>query len=79
MTLSTLRTAPESLGSVLDMVADGGPLMIPLAAASVVALAFTVERALRLRDGELGSERYGRAILAAYESGGRRAALEACD
>ena len=40
------------LDSLFDMVVNGGPLMIPIALCSVVALAFTVERSIRLRDGE---------------------------
>jgi len=72
------NTTPVELESVFDMVLNGGPLMFPIALCSVVALAFIVERSIRLRDGELGSRRYGRGILDALASGGPKAALEFC-
>jgi len=70
--------APVELESVFDMVLNGGPLMFPIALCSVIALAFIVERSIRLRDGELGSRRYGKGILDALASGGPGAALDFC-
>jgi len=70
------NVTPVELESVFDMVLNGGPLMIPIALCSVIALAFVVERSIHLRDGELGSRRYGRGILDALSSGGPKAALD---
>src|SRR6185503_13895384 len=55
--------APVRLDSLYDIVVSGGILMWPIAFCSVVALAYVVERSIRLRDRELGSQTYGRAIL----------------
>jgi len=67
------------LDTLYDIVVSGGPLMWPIAASSVIALAYTVERAIRTRDRELGSKSYGRAILDALHSGGPTQALAACE
>ena len=64
-----------SIDSVYDMIWSGGPLMWPLALCSVVALAYVVERAIRLRASELGSQRYGREILDALVARGTAGAL----
>ncbi len=72
-------TTPVELDSVFDMILNGGPLMIPIALCSVVAIAFVVERSIRLREGELGSKRYAKKILTSLEEGGPEKALEACD
>ena len=53
--------------------------MAPIALCSVISIAFVVERSIRLREGELGSKRYGSRILQSLESGGPEEALEACD
>ena len=55
--------SPQNISSVYDMVWNGGPLMWPLAACSIVALAYVVERSIRLREGELGSKSYARSIV----------------
>ncbi len=75
--------APQTEGSVglnslFDMVLDGGPLMVPIALASVVALGLVVERSIRLRDGELGSKKQVRAILELTRSAGPSKALALC-
>lgn len=70
---------PDGLGSLYEMVVGGGPMMVPLAFCSVVALAYAVERSLRLRGGTLGSERLGDAIVREAESGGVARALKACE
>jgi len=62
--------------SLWELIVSGGPLMWPLGLCSVVALAYMVERALRLRRGVLGSEQAGRRVLEALRSGGTAAALE---
>ncbi|MEM7308199.1 MAG: MotA/TolQ/ExbB proton channel family protein [Planctomycetota bacterium] len=71
-------TPPVVLDSVFDMVMNGGPLMVPIALCSVVALAYTVERSVRLRPGELGTKRLGRDILDAVERDGPQAGLKVC-
>ena len=67
------------LDSLYDIVVSGGVLMWPIGLCSVIALAFIVERAIRLRDRELGSTSYGRTILDALAAGGPARALEACE
>jgi len=69
---------PLELDSVFDMVLNGGPLMIPIALCSVIAVAYVVERSIRLRPGELGSKRYGERIVALLNNDGPAKALEAC-
>ena len=71
--------APVALDSVFDMILNGGPLMVPIAFCSIVSIAFVVERSIRLREGELGSKRYGKRILESLEAGGPEKALLACD
>ena len=70
--------APVRLDSLYDIVVSGGILMWPIAFCSVVALAYVVERSIRLRDRELGSQTYGRAILDALVAGGTSRAIETC-
>jgi biopolymer transport protein ExbB len=67
------------LDSLYDIVVSGGVLMWPIGLCSVLALAYIVERTLRLRDRELGSMNYGRTILDALAAGGPTRALEACE
>jgi len=71
--------APDRIDSVYDMIWNGGPLMWPLALCSVIALAYAVERTLRLRDGELGSKSYGRSIVDAFVSQGAPGAAALCN
>jgi len=73
--------APEivRLDSLFDIAQSGGLLMWPILLCSVVALTFIVERSIRLREGELGSTRLGRAILDALVAGGPARALEECE
>ncbi|RMH01693.1 MAG: MotA/TolQ/ExbB proton channel family protein [Planctomycetota bacterium] len=66
------------LRSLFDLIANGGPVMWPLGLCSVLAVAFIVERALRLRRGALGTVAAGEEVLAAWESGGPEAALARC-
>jgi biopolymer transport protein ExbB len=53
--------------------------MWPIALFSVAAVAFIVERSIRMRDAELGSAPYGRTIVDALVAGGPERALAACD
>lgn len=70
--------APAELDSVFEMVVGGGPLMIPIALCSVVALTYTVERSLRLRAANLGSQRLGRRVVDAVAENGPAAGLAVC-
>ena len=70
--------APVHLDTLYDIVVSGGILMWPIGLCSVVGLTYVVERSIRLREGELGSKSYGRAIVDALVSGGPARAVEAC-
>ncbi len=70
--------AGTTLQSLLDMLVDGGPLMVPIGLCSIVSLAYVVERSLRMRSGSLGTGRLGRSIVAAAREGGPDGALELC-
>ncbi|MBC8328738.1 MAG: MotA/TolQ/ExbB proton channel family protein [Planctomycetes bacterium] len=67
------------IGSLFDMIANGGPVMWPLGLCSVLAVAFMVERGMRLRRGALGGRESGRQVIDAYDDGGAPGALELCD
>lgn len=72
-------SAPESsLASLFDMVVSGGPVMIPIGICSVVALAYSIERLIRLRPSELGTRGLGRDIVATVDREGPAAALALC-
>lgn len=63
--------APRAqLDSVFDMVLAGGPVMVPLALCSVVALAYAIERMLKLRASALGTTALERELLPALAGGG---------
>ncbi|MBI4878734.1 MAG: MotA/TolQ/ExbB proton channel family protein [Planctomycetes bacterium] len=68
--LAAQRGDAPYLLSLYDLVVNGGPLMWPLGLCSVIALAYIVERAIRLRGGRLGGRRFGQELLAAVKSGG---------
>ncbi|MFH0946372.1 MAG: hypothetical protein V2A76_14335, partial [Planctomycetota bacterium] len=67
------------LQSLYDMLMNGGPIMVPIALCSVIALAYIVERSIRLRSGRLGSRRFGGELLEAVKSGGAQQAIAICD
>lgn len=72
--------APASidLQSLFDMVVDGGPMMIPIGLCSVVALAYTVERMIRLSSGALGGRRFTRQLSDRVRTDGSSSGLEFC-
>ncbi len=70
--------AQAGLDSVFDMVIGGGPIMIPIALCSVIALAYTVERWLRLRASALGTNGFGGELLMAVKEGGAERGLALC-
>lgn len=69
---------PLDLNSLYEMVVSGGPIMIPIALCSVIALAYSVERSVRLSRAALGSARFGRDVVGAVEKQGPSAALDLC-
>ncbi len=69
---------PTQLESFYDIVLSGGPLMIPIGLCSIVALAYMVERSVRLRRSRLGGRRFEQKLVAAIESGGAHAGLALC-
>jgi hypothetical protein len=60
------------LQNLFDMAVNGGPVMVPIALCSVVALAYVIERAIRLRAGHLGGRRFRGEVVAARERTTRR-------
>jgi len=76
--VGSAATSP-ALDSLYDMIVAGGPLMWPIGLCSVVALAFIVERTLRLRGGGLGTVRFGRQVVAAVREQGPEAGLMLCE
>lgn len=76
---SVAAAAPaQSMDSLFDMVIGGGPLMIPIALCSVVALSYTVERWVRLTPFKLGGKGFGRELILALQSGGAEGGLALC-
>lgn len=79
MTDPTRLNLPEvDLASLFDRLVEGGPLMIPIAACSVVALAYTVERTLRLGSRALGSRGLAREVTRLVRDEGVGAARARC-
>ena len=67
------------LDSFYDIVVSGGPLMIPIALCSVIALTFMVERSIRLRRSRLGGRSFEKKLVAALQEGGAHAGLALCE
>lgn len=67
-----------TLDSLTEMLVSGGPLMVPIALCSVVALAYTIERALRLRRTALGLSELGGELVEVVRAGGAQRGLELC-
>lgn len=72
-------TDPVRLDSLLDIVLSGGPLIIPIAVCSVVALAYIVERSVRLRAARLVQTRFENELLSTLGTNGAPAALALCN
>jgi biopolymer transport protein ExbB len=67
-----------TLDSLTEMLVSGGPLMVPIGLCSVVALAYTIERALRLRRTSLGLSELGGELVEVVRAGGAQRGLELC-
>ena len=72
-------TPAARLDSVFDMVLAGGPVMVPLALCSVLAVGFAFERAVRLRGRALGTAGFDLELLAALSAGGLARGIELCE
>jgi biopolymer transport protein ExbB len=73
------EAAPAArLDSIFDMVMAGGPVMIPLALCSVLAIAYAFERTLRLRARALGTDGFEAELLGELASGGVARGAELC-
>ncbi|MHC5210437.1 MAG: MotA/TolQ/ExbB proton channel family protein [Planctomycetota bacterium] len=66
------------LDSLYDIILSGGPLMIPIALCSVVALTYMVERSIRLQRSRLGDQGFQSRLVEAVQSGGATAGLGVC-
>lgn len=64
---------------ILNMLAKGGPVMVPLAACSMLAVTVLVERFLALRNADRGGEELMAAIRQAYRAGDGAEALAECE
>ena len=75
----SILPAPQAeLDSIFEMVLGGGPIMIPIALCSIVAMAYAVERWVRLRSGALGTDGFGGELLMAVKEGGPDRGLALC-
>ncbi|MBI5362355.1 MAG: MotA/TolQ/ExbB proton channel family protein [Planctomycetes bacterium] len=68
--------AGGAMPSLWNLIESGGPLMWPLGLCSVIALAYVVERTVRLRASVIGTERFGERVLEAARAGGPEAGLQ---
>jgi biopolymer transport protein ExbB len=71
--------AQAGWGSLFEMMVAGGPIMIPIGICSVIALAYIVERWVRLTPGKLGGGGFGRDLVAAVRDGGVVRGLALCE
>lgn len=77
--LALLSSAPPIPSrSLAEMLLGGGPLMLPIGLASVVALAYIVERGARLRRSQLGTPRQARELVESVREGGAAGGLAHC-
>ena len=75
---TTAADSPVADQNFLELLQAGGPIVYLLLGLSVVALAFSVERFMRMRSSSVGSARFGNRVLEAMETGGIKAAMEVC-
>jgi biopolymer transport protein ExbB len=69
----------SGMPSLWELTKSGGPLMIPLAICSVIALTYAIERSLRLRSAALGSDAFGRTLVQVVQTGGAAQGIQLCD
>ncbi|RKY20183.1 MAG: MotA/TolQ/ExbB proton channel family protein [Planctomycetota bacterium] len=68
----------SQLDSLFGILTSGGPLMIPIALCSVLALAYMVERSVRLRRGRLARGAFHHELIDALRDRGPDAGLALC-
>ncbi|MEX1026070.1 MAG: MotA/TolQ/ExbB proton channel family protein [Planctomycetota bacterium] len=68
--LLTLAETPREIASILDLLLAGGPLMLPIALSSVIALTYFFERWFRLGSAALGSDERVDELLAIWRARG---------
>ncbi|MCP5021849.1 MAG: MotA/TolQ/ExbB proton channel family protein [bacterium] len=61
------------------MLLNGGPLMIPIALCSIIALAFMVERWTNLRASAIGSRRFASDLTTIFQKEGADTAIQLCE
>lgn len=66
------------LGPIFDKVVSGGPIMIPIGIASVLLLAFTLERAIRLRRDRIAPKALVASVEVALREGNLAKAKSLC-
>ncbi len=85
MKLALLAQEPANVNKSVDleslyqMLIDGGPLMIPIAICSVIALAFMVERLTNLRASTIGSRRFASDLTTILDKEGADTAIQLCE
>ncbi|MBI1849987.1 MAG: MotA/TolQ/ExbB proton channel family protein [Planctomycetes bacterium] len=67
------------LGSLYDIIISGGPVMVPIGISSVIALAFAVDRWIRLRSARLGTKTFSKELVSAVREGGAASGLVLCE
>ena len=75
---SPASSSKMDLSSLYEMILNGGPLMVPIALCSIIALAFTVERFTRLRPNLIGGKKLAKDVLALAKREGKEPALDRC-
>ncbi|MBK7877452.1 MAG: MotA/TolQ/ExbB proton channel family protein [Planctomycetes bacterium] len=68
--------AGDAMPSLWDLIVSGGPLMWPLGVCSVIALAYVVERFVRLRASAIGTDGFGARVVDATRASGPAAGLQ---
>lgn len=68
-----------SVGSIWDFIVKGGPMMIPIAIASFVALAVIIERLISLRKSQVVPEEFTTTVADAVSRNDMAAARKACE
>jgi biopolymer transport protein ExbB len=76
--VNALAQEASGMPSLWELTKSGGPLMWPIGATSVVALAYAFERWLALSRAKLGHDRFGRDVVETAKNSGPSNALEVC-
>jgi biopolymer transport protein ExbB len=69
----------EPQGAWLDVIMDGGPLMVPIVATSVVALAITIERFISLRRATIDTREFMDNMRSVLRQNRIQEAIQICD